>query len=359
MPRHKPTRSWRTTTSSSAGRTEISREQPASWRQRRWLVGRAFVTAIVLVAVLTSCGGDAAPSASVADDVGASGSAMGDYDLQGHRGARGLRPESTLPGFEVALDLMVDTLEFDLHLSADDVVIVWHDASIEPKLCGVTSSTRRVREMTAAELAEIRCDRNPDPSRFPDQQVEPGAISGDDFTIATLSEVFAFVEAYAQNPTKTDAQRANAASVRFNIETKRKPDEPSAIGDGFDGESMGLFESVIVDEIDAAGVRDRVTVQSFDHRSLWAINAAHPDISLAALTRRNDIPDFADLVRRGATIWSPDYRSVNPSSLASAHAAGLLVVPWTVNDANDMVELLDQGVDGIITDRPDLAPPHD
>lgn len=360
MPPSKQIKYWLTTTSSSASSADIATEQPVDRPTGRRLVVRAFAAAMVVVVLFAGCGdssdnADKADSGASADTVVGASSA-GDYDLQGHRGARGLRPENTLPSFEVALDLMVNTLEFDLHLSADDRVIVWHDPLIDSDKCTTNSPNRRVRKMTAAELSQLRCAQNPDTGRFADQQAEPGAVSNDGYAIVSLAEVFDFVVAYAASPSKSDAQRANAASVRFNIETKRKVDDPAAIGDGFDGQSVGVFEAAIIDDIDAAGVRDRVTVQSFDHRSLWAIHADHSDISLAALTRRNDIPDFVDLADNGATIWSPDYRSVNASSLAAAHSAGLLVVPWTINDADDMVDLLALGVDGIITDRPDLAP---
>ncbi len=130
-----------------------------------------------------------------------------------------------------------------------------------------------------------------------------------------------------------------------------------AIGDDFDGETAGTFELAVIEAVTTAGVINRVTIQSFDHRSLWAVHAVRPAIPLAALTSRGDIPDFAELESLGAAVWSPDYRSVSSSTLQQAHDAGLLVIPWTVNDPADMADLLDLGVDGIITDRPDLAQP--
>jgi len=280
----------------------------------------------------------------------------GPFDWQGHRGARGLRPENTLPAFELALDLGVDTLEFDLHLAADDVVVVWHDPTIESGKCGEGAESRPVRELTSTELGALRCDRNPDPGRFPDQIAEPGAISGDDYSIPTLSEVFDFVAGYAESAAKTPEQRANAGTVRFNIETKRDPGAPEKIGDGFDGENPGPFEQAIIDAADRAGVIERVTVQSFDHRSLFAIHRSRPEVDLAALTRRGEIPDFDDLVEQGIAIWSPDYRSLDGPAIDAAHQAGLTVVPWTVNDPADMKQLIVDGVDGLITDRPDLRP---
>lgn len=293
------------------------------------------------------------------------------YDLQGHRGARGLRPENTLPAFEAALDLLVTTLEADVHLTADGQVVVWHDPVIDPSKCGLTPASPaglpdpddprvageelRVRALTAGRLAGYRCDRNPDPGRFPRQITEPGAVAGDDYGIATVSELFEFVASYAASPDKTDEQRANAAEVLFNLETKRVADDPQTIDDGFDGINAGPLELALLAAIEAAGVTERTTVQSFDHRSLWAVAATGSEVALAALSSRS-LPDFGDLAKGGASVWSPNQSLVSPASLENAHAAGLAVIPWTVNDPDDMQRLLELGADGIITDRPDLAP---
>lgn len=280
------------------------------------------------------------------------------FDVQGHRGARGLRPESTLPGFEVALDLGVDTLELDLHFTGDGQVVVWHDPTISADKCvsngnGGAALGSPIADLTRDELAGFRCAENPDPERFPDQEAEPTPIAGDDYSIVTLGELFDFVAGYAESDLKSPDQRTNAETVRFNIETKRRPEQPDTIGDGFDGETPGPFELAILDVIAARGIADRVTIQSFDHRSLRAIRAVDESIQLAALTRRNVAfaPEFAEF----AEIWSPDHRSLSASGLNDAHVAGMLVVPWTVNDPSDMLRLIDLGVDGLISDRPDLV----
>ncbi len=287
---------------------------------------------------------------------GDSAAAGAGFDWQGHRGARGLRPENTLPSFELALDLGVDTLELDLHLSADYEVVVWHDPVIEADKCQGDGVGRPVRDLTATQLRELRCASNPDPGRYPEQRPEPGQVSGDDFGIVTLVELLGFVDDYARHESKSDEQRRQATAVGFNIETKRKPDDPGAIGDGFDGSAMGVFEEAVMTAVMDGGVEDRVTVQSFDHRSLWAVHQEHPAVELAALTRRDDRPDLGRLAEMGATVWSPDHRSLSPEVIDQAHAAGLIVIPWTVNDPDDMEQLVAAGVDGIITDRPDLRP---
>ncbi len=167
--------------------------------------------------------------------------------------------------------------------------------------------------------------------------------------------MLAFIDRYAASELKTSEQRANAAAVRVNVETKRIPDSVATIGDGFDGTNAGPFELAVLQAIDEWGHPERAIIQSFDHRSLWAIAAIRSDLDLAPLTREPGV-DVADLAERGASIWSPRSNTVDAELLEAAHAAGLLVVPWTVNDPGLMQQLIDLGVDGIITDRPDLFP---
>lgn len=283
--------------------------------------------------------------------------------MQGHRGARGLSPENTLPSFETALDLGVDTLELDLHFSADGQVVVWHDPVIEASKCGRSDETLpdpltapesevMVRSLSSEQLRRYQCDRNPSAGRYPEQDNEATALAGDDFGIVTLGELFDFVAAYAESEAKTPDQRAGAAVVQFNIETKRKPDRPDAIGDGFDGSSAGSFELEVLRVVAEHGLTERVVIQSFDLRSITAVHAANATIRLAALDSSGIGVD--DMVATGATIWSPNQDLVTSDTVKIAHAADLLVIPWTVNDPDDMTRLIELGVDGLITDRPDL-----
>jgi glycerophosphoryl diester phosphodiesterase len=341
---------------------------------------------IVLAVLVTACSGSADPATtSVATASVATSSAPVStvtvlepdaavpatvvFDAQGHRGARGLQPENTLPAFETALDLGVSTLEFDLHLAADGEVVVWHDASIDPDKCGLlpeapggtpdpddattAAEDLMIRNLDPSQLAAYRCDRNPDEGRFPDQASSPTALAGDDYSIVTLAVLLDFVADYAESDAKTQEQRDNATVVRFNMETKRKPDQPETIDDGFDGVNVGPFESRVLDVIAERGLEDRSVIQSFDHRSLRAVHAEMPKIALAALTRTSEV-DLEALAARGASIWSPDHQSLTGSSLEAAHRAGLEVIPWTVNEPDLMDRLVGLGVDGLITDRPDV-----
>lgn len=293
----------------------------------------------------------------------------GDFDAQGHRGARGLKPENTLPSFETALDLGVNTLELDLHLTADGVAVVWHDAQIDKSKCGlgveagvgtpdpddaaVAKNALMISALTFDQLQGYQCDRNPDVERFSFQDSEATALAGDDFGIISLAELFEFVENYSRSDMKSEAQRENARRLQFNMETKRKPEEPETINDGFDGENPGQFEAAILEQIGEHDLTERAVIQSFDHRSLWAVRSVTDEIRLAALTTRGR-PELSEYAAAGADIWSPDYRVLTADLVEDAQEAGLLVIPWTVNEAAVMEALIDMGVDGLISDRPDL-----
>lgn len=252
----------------------------------------------------------------------------------------------------MALDVGVNTLELDLHFTKDGQVVVWHDPTVPDEKCeGTSALDSAIASLSRAELDVFHCNKNPDLGRFPDQTATPTAVAGDNYSIITLGELFEFVASYSESDLKSAAQQRNAQTVRFNVETKRQSQLPEAINDGFDGETPGPFELAILETIATAGLKDRVTIQSFDHRSLRAIRTIDNSTSLAALTRRNE--PFDSEFATFAQIWSPDYRSLSAAGLDEAQAAGMMVIPWTVNDTSDMNRLIDLGVDGLITDRPD------
>lgn len=315
----------------------------------------ATIILAAMALTLAACGGDDLVVATNAPPDTES------WDVQGHRGARGIRPENTLPSFEAALDVGVSTLELDLHLSADGVLVIWHDPEIDPDKCSGTDSSLpaveeepAVRVLTADQLGTYLCNGNPDTGRYPDQIAASGGVAGDTYGIATLASLFEMVDGYAASGAKTEEQRANAATVQFNIELKRDPRNPETIGDSFDGSNPGAFEAAVAALISAWGYEDRVIVQSFDHRALRALHTIAPSVRLAALTR-DDIPDFVDLAESGSAIWSPRFSVLSTAVVMEAQAAGLQVIPWTVNEEQDVCSLLAIGTDGIITDRPDLV----
>lgn len=287
------------------------------------------------------------------------------FDASGHRGARGLLPENTLPAFEAALDLGVTTLELDLHFTQDRHVVVWHDPIIDNTKCRLPDDAtdadipnprnplRRIfiSQQPLSVLQSYQCDLNPDNGRFPTQTAYTMPLAGNDYRIITLAELFDFVEAYTNSEQKTAAQRENAANVQFNIETKRVPDNPENIDDGFTGGEAGPFERAILDVVNGRFLTERVIIQSFDHRSLRAIRELDSSIRLSALTRNEAKLDVYAAYK--FDIWSPNYKNLTQALIKTAHNEGLQVIPWTVNDPDEMQRLIEWSVDGMITDFPD------
>jgi glycerophosphoryl diester phosphodiesterase len=284
-------------------------------------------------------------------------------DLQAHRGGRALMPENTLPAFAHALSIGVTTLELDLGITRDGVVVITHDPDLNPAITrGPDGAFLRqrgplVRDMGLAELQRHDVGRIDPASRyaasFPDQRPVDGT------PIPRLADLFALVA------------RAGADGVRFNIETKLFPHRPEATVAPED------FARAVIAQVRAAGVQARTTIQSFDWRTLRVVQAEAPEIATAHLTaqqrwldnvganspepsawtaglRLADHGSVPALVRAaGGRTWSPFHGDLNPDLVKQAKALGLKVLPWTVNEADDMRRLIDWGVDGLITDRPD------
>ena len=288
------------------------------------------------------------------------------FDLQGHRGARGLKPENTLPSFEAAFDAGVTSVETDLHLTRDGVVVLWHD----PRLGGApwhpAEESRAVSGLSLKELRRYRADRNLDPARFPDQDAAVTPLVRlfaeehglDPYALPTLTDLFRFAEAYAgemgARAGKTGARRAAAGRVRFDLELKRLPFFPETINDGYGGRAPGLLERRVVEAVQEAGVAGRTTVRSFDHRCVCLLREMEPRLTGALLVAGTAPLDPAELVRRaGARIYCPRYDFLDEDLVRRAHDGGALVLPWTVNEPAHWDRLLDWGVDGLTTDFPD------
>lgn len=266
------------------------------------------------------------------------------FDLQGHRGARGLAPENTIPSFLKALECGVNTLECDVVISKDKRVVIshepWfsHEISTAPDGKPIDAASEKrfnIYEMTYDEILRFDVGKRGH-TRFPRQQAMP-AIK------PLLSEMFRETEAY------TIKHRLPA--VRFNIEIKSTPD-----GDGKFHPVPAEFAELLYKEIHQAGMITRTTVQSFDVRALQAMREIDSTLSLALLVE-NTLTLNENLWRLGFTpdIYSPYYRLVNADLVAALRAHRIKLIPWTVNDLDEMKRLLELGVDGIITDYPDIA----
>jgi glycerophosphoryl diester phosphodiesterase len=256
------------------------------------------------------------------------------FDLQGHRGARGHFPENTLPGFERALALGVDTLELDVGVTRDGVVVIHHDRRLNPDLARgpggqwVGAPAPTIHSLTYQQLSTYDVGRIRPGSeyarRFPHQEPIDGT------RIPRLDELFA---------------RAGPR-VRFNIETKLAPEAPD--------ETLPPepFARALIAEVRKAGVAARTTIQSFDWRTLKVVEREAPEIMTAYLTSGKS-SDPAKVKAAGARLWSPDFRDLDAARMAAARAAGLRIVPWTVNDPADIERVIAMKVDGMISDYPD------
>jgi glycerophosphoryl diester phosphodiesterase len=299
---------------------------------------------------------------------------MARFDLQGHRGARGLKPENTLPAFEAAFDAGVTTVETDIHLTRDGIPVLFHDPAVTEKLCRVLPKATApdpfahplVRTLSLVQLRAYRADINPDPGRFPQQDstVTPLAEAFgkerelDPFAIPTLADLFAFVTSYGGRlgrlVEKTEEQRDRALDIRFDLELKRVPFHPETIGDDFAGESPALLEKRVVEEIRNAKMVDRCLVRSFDHRAVRAARTLEPRLTGSVLIAETAPVAPSRLARRAdAQVYCPDYHFVDRVVVENCHEKGIRVVPWTVNEPEAWNRLLEWGVDGITTDYPD------
>ena len=254
--------------------------------------------------------------------------------MQGHRGARGHAPENTLPGFERALAIGVDTLELDVGVTRDGVVVIHHDRRLNPDLARgpdgkwVTAPAPTIFSLSYQELQGYDVGRIRPGSeyaqRFPHQKPIDGT------RIPRLEALFA---------------RAGPR-VRFNIETKLVPEAPD--------ETLAPepFARALIAEVRKAGLAARTTIQSFDFRTLKVVEREAPEIATAYLTSGKS-SDPAMLREAGARIWSPNFQDLDAGKIAAARAAGLRIVAWTVNEPADISRVLDMKVDGIISDYPD------
>lgn len=300
------------------------------------------------------------------------------FDLQGHRGARGLRPENTLPSFEVALDLLVSSVETDIHLTKDGVPVLCHDETLTPAHARVLPGAAvpppmfypKISNLTLGQVRGYLVDLNPDASTFGKQSNAPTPVAQAFameraiplYGIPTLEDLFAFVAAYAgrvgRQTKKTDVQRRQANQLRFNLEVKRVPFRPSFIGDLFDGCTAGELEKRIIQTARQAGVLERIVIQSFDHRVLRSVRQVEPAMRTAALIANTAPIAPARLVQdAGAQVYSPEFTFVDERQVRQLQEAGIAVVPYTVNEPGDMSRLLTWGVDGMITDYPDRLIP--
>ena len=285
-------------------------------------------------------------------------------DLQGHRGARGLAPENTLPAFARALAIGVTTLELDCAVTKDGVVVVSHDSTLNPDITRgpdgiwLEGEGAPIRNFTYDELARYDVGRIKPGSAYEKRFARQQPVDGT--RMPRLADVFAL------------ARKSGNDRVRFNIETKISPLHPERTV------SPETFARAFIAGIRREKMEQRVTIQSFDWRTLAVVQKEAPEIATVYLTAQQGfmdniqagardspwtaglrINDFCGSIPRmvkaaGGAAWSPYYAETTREQVIEAQSLGLKVVVWTVNEPADMRRMIEWRVDGIISDYPDV-----
>ena len=284
-------------------------------------------------------------------------------DIQGHRGARGLAPENTLPAFARALSLGVTTLEMDCAVTQDGVVVVSHDPALNPDITRgaggafLDRTGPAIWSLSYAQLQRYDVGRLKPGTQYAARWPEQRPVDGT--RIPRLADVFALVK------------RSGNETVRFNIETKISPLEPAQTTGPED------FARKLVAAIRGGGMASRATIQSFDWRTLAVVQKEAPEIATVYLTSVSGFMDNIEakgnspwtaghrvrdhdgsvprmIKAAGGAVWSPYSGDLTREAIKEAQALGLKVVVWTVNNPVDMRRFIEWGVDGVISDRPDL-----
>ena len=286
------------------------------------------------------------------------------FDLQAHRGARGLLPENSLPGFAYVLGLGVTTLELDIAITRDRELVISHDATLNPDITRdaggnfLAARGPAIVTMTYAELAKYDVGRIKPGTNYARQFADQKPVDGT--RIPKLKELFDLVKASRND------------EVKFAIETKVTPTAPH------DTLEPVEFAQLVLKAVRDAGIEKRTSILSFDWRTLQVVRKEAPGIETVYLSIQT--PNFDNIAAdkpegsawtagiqhkdhgsvpkmikaAGGHTWSCFWRNLNAEKVREAQSLGLKVLAWTINDAQVMRDYMDMGVDGIVTDRPDL-----
>ena len=254
-------------------------------------------------------------------------------EVQGHRGCRGTRPENTLPAFAAAIEAGVDALEPDLLLTQDDVFVIYHSHFIKPSLVtyldgSPLAAPPLMRSLNLSQVKQFDCGRIKNPL-YPQQSLIP------ETTIPTLEELFSLIQT---------SPHPHAAHVQLNLEIKRDVDSPI---------SPERCAQKLLKLVEANGFSQRVYYSSFDPEVLFEVRKSDPTASIGFL-KEDDLDGMIECATAlKAEIISPDDTLIkDPHYIRSLQQLGFKVILWTVNDPARWEELIQMGVDGIITDYP-------
>jgi len=266
------------------------------------------------------------------------------FDVQGHRGARGLMPENSIPGFITALDSGVMTLEMDVVITKDKKVILSHEPWISAGIClnreGKEFSKEiekkfNIYQMTYEETQLFDCGSKYNET-YPQQKkmvVHKPLLSD------VIKEVEHHIKAVSQY------------EVDYNIEIKSEKE-----GDGVYHPNVEEFSDLVYQVVNEYLPLERVVIQSFDLRVLRYWHKKYPEVRLALLIENvKSIEANLDELGFNPSIYSPYYKLINKEKVDYLHKKKIRVIPWTVNDISAMLSLKGMGVDGFITDYPDRA----
>ena len=266
------------------------------------------------------------------------------FDLQGHRGARGLKPENTIPGFLLALDTGVTTIEMDLAITKDKQIILSHEPWMSSSICLAPDGSdikireekkRNIFQMTYEEIQQYDCGSKVN-VKFPEQEKIKIAKP-------LLSEVIVAIENHIKNYTQYE--------VDYSIEIKCSPESDNEFHP-----APQEFSDLVYNLIDQYLPLDRVVIQSFDFRVLKYWHEKYPEVRLSALVE-NSKSVYRNLSELGfnPSVYSPSFKLLEKEDVEYLHQEHIRVIPWTVNEEDDLKKMRQLGVDGLITDYPNRA----
>ena len=265
-----------------------------------------------------------------------------DFDIQGHRGCRGLLPENSIEAMKKAIDLGVTTLEMDVVISKDKQVLLSHEPFMSHEIAldlngqEITEKDEKnfnLYQMDYTQIREYDCGSKIHP-RFLDQ-------SKVRIHKPLLSEVIDFAESYAN-------EKYPGRKLFYNIETKTTPE-----GDGVFHPKPDEFVDLLVGVIKPKQISDRVYIQSFDVRTLQHLHVTYPEFKTVLLVENKlSISKNLDLLGFKPNVYSPEFILLDERKVEMLHKKGIKVIPWTVNKMEDMKRMINYGVDGLISDYP-------
>ncbi len=263
-------------------------------------------------------------------------------DIQGHRGCRGLMPENTLSAFRKALELGVNTLELDVVITKDSQVLVSHEPWFNYEI--TTLPNGKTLSEDEGHLLNIFKMKYPEIQTYDvGKKVHPRFLKQvkQKEHKPLLTEVFRMVEGFCQ--------KSNPYKVQFNLEIKSTIDDEK---NGYQP-SVAVFCDLVLNTIKKGGFEKNCTVQSFDTRVLEYLHVHYPKQQLSYLVENNNNFEVAlQQLSFTPAIYSCDFQYVTKQMIEELHKRAIRVVPWTVNEDTDIKEMLNLGVDGIISDYP-------